>query len=184
VAILERALASPNDVSAAAFDPMRGALLRIEGFEASVAARVAGLLDALGRPESVRLDANASRRLWQSMGSADALAAWPVVWRISVPPADAPRVVAALAPERYLLDWAGGLVWAAFDGVDADRVRSAVREGHATLWKAPLAERRSAAVFHPQAPAAAEASRRLKAAFDPAARLNPGRFAAESAPRP
>jgi glycolate oxidase FAD binding subunit len=98
------------------------------------------------------------------------------VWRISVPPSDAPRVVEELDAERYLLDWGGGLIWAAFATVDAARVRSAVREGHATLWKAPLESRAATAVFQPLPAALAAATRRVKHAFDPADRLNPGRL--------
>jgi glycolate oxidase FAD binding subunit len=93
-----------------------------------------------------------------------------------VPPTDAPRVLAALAPERHLLDWGGGLIWAAFSSVDAARVRGALREGHATLFKAPREARAANAVFHPQPPALALASERVKHAFDPAGRLSPGRL--------
>jgi glycolate oxidase FAD binding subunit len=178
LAILERALASPNDVSAAAFEPARGAALRIEGFEASVAARVDGVLDALGRPDVESLAAPESRRFWAATGAAEGLRAWPFVWRLSVPPADAARVVAALAPEHYLLDWGGGLVWAAFTVLDAARVRGALHEGHATLWKAPAAQRRAVPVFHPQPAALVAAAQRVKAALDPAGRLSPGRFEA------
>ncbi|HEU4620431.1 MAG TPA: FAD-binding protein [Gammaproteobacteria bacterium] len=184
VAMLERALASPNDVSAAGYDPARGAALRIEGFDASVAARVAGVLDALGRPDAERLDGEDSRRFWHAHASAHALAAAPFVWRISVPPDDAPRVVAALEPERYLLDWAGGLVSAAFNSLDVQRVRGAIRDGHATLLKAPREARAAVDVFQPQRGAAALAAARIKAAFDPAGRLNPGRFGREPPPCP
>src|SRR5690606_13675471 len=51
VDVLARGLGSPHDVSAAAFAPNRGAALRIEGFGASVAARVRGLLEWLGRDD-------------------------------------------------------------------------------------------------------------------------------------
>jgi glycolate oxidase FAD binding subunit len=176
LAVLERALASPNDVSAAAFDPVRGAALRIEGFEASVRARIAGVLDAVGRPEVDLIEAAESRLFWGATGAAEALRPWPFVWRLSVPPADAARVVTALAPEQYLLDWGGGLVWAAFSSLDSDHVRAAVREGHATLWKASRAHRGTEPVFHPQPPALVEAAERIKAAFDPMGRLSPGRF--------
>jgi glycolate oxidase FAD binding subunit len=181
-AALSAALGSPHDVSAAAFDPDRGCLLRLEGFAASVDARAAALRATL-RGEVGSLDSSASRALWKDVGSAASLAAWPVVWRISVPPADAPRVVAALGADRHLLDWGGGLIWAAFAEADperlrsdAERVRSAVGAGHATLFKAPRAVRAAVAVFPPQPPALAEVARRLKLAFDPAGKLNPGKL--------
>ena len=99
-----------------------------------------------------------------------------MVWRLSVPPADAVRVVRALEPESYLLDWGGGLVWIGATSVDAMRVRGAVRDGHATLIKAPESARRGRAVFPPQPPAVAALAARVKAAFDPMNRLNPGRM--------
>ena len=85
-------------------------------------------------------------------------------------------MLAALAPERYLLDWGGGLISAAFSTVDAARVRGVLREGHATLFKAPREARAANAVFQPQPAALAAASRRVKHAFDPGGRLSPGRF--------
>ncbi len=170
--VMSAALGSPHDVSAAAFDAERGCVLRLEGFAASVDAREAALARVAARRRGRRgayrrragtpargeiatLGADESRALWAAIGGAVVLAPWPVVWRISVPPTDAPRVLAALAPDRYLLDWGGGLIWAAFSSVDAARVRGALREGHATLFKAPRDARAANAVFHPQPPALA-----------------------------
>ena len=176
VAILRAALGSPYDVSAAGFDPARGTLLRIEGFAASVTARTDALCAELRVTPVEVVDGAASRLLWHAHASLGALAASPVVWRISVPPADAPAVLERLKPDRYLLDWGGGLISAAFQAVDAARVRAAFGAGHATLLKAPAAERAVTAVFQPQPPVAAAAAARLKAAFDPRGVLNPGRM--------
>lgn len=176
IGVLGAALGSPYDVSAAAFDHERGCLLRLEGFAVSVAARAAGLVRSLRLADVTALDAAESRTLWADVGGAAALAPWPVVWRISVPPTDAPRLLAALAPEHLLLDWGGGLIWAGFADADSARVRGALREGHATLFKAPRAARASQPVFQPQPPALAAATRRVKHAFDPDERLNPGRL--------
>lgn len=174
VATLSRALGSPHEVSSAAFDPWRGTALRLEGIAASVEARRSALLDELGNPELEQLDAEASRAYWQQTGAGRALADWRIVWRISVPPSDAPRVVEAIAPERYLLDWGGGLIWAAFDKVDSQRVRGSLREGHAMLIKAPTDSRTCRQ--HPPSAALAQVIDRVKAAFDPDRRLNPGRM--------
>jgi glycolate oxidase FAD binding subunit len=174
VETLSAALGSPHEVSSAAFDPWRGSALRLEGIAASVAARRSALLQDLGDPEVEQLEAGASRTFWQHAAGAAALAEWPVVWRISVPPSDAPRVVAAIGSERYLLDWGGGLIWAAFDTVDASRVRGALRDGHAMLVKAPAAAR--ACRQHPPSAAMRDVLERVRAAFDPDGRLNPGRM--------
>ena len=176
VAILSAALGSPHDVSAAGFDPARGSLLRIEGFAAAVAARTDALCAELRAMPVEVVDGAASRQLWHAHASGVALAASPVVWRISVPPADAPAVLEQLRPQRYLLDWGGGLIFAAFAAVDAARVRAAFGAGHATLIKAPVADRAASAVFQPQPPVAAAVAARLKTAFDPRGVLNPGRM--------
>ena len=122
------------------------------------------------------VDGPSSRQLWHAHASAVTLTAIPVVWRISVPPADAPAVLERLRPLRYLLDWGGGLIWAGFETLDAAHVRGAFAAGHATLIKAPVAERAASAVFQPQPRVAAAAAARLKAAFDPRGILNPGRM--------
>ena len=93
-----------------------------------------------------------------------------------MPPADALRVLERLEPDRYLLDWGGGLILAAYAAVDAPRVRNALTSGHATLLKAPAAARAATAVFQPQPPAVAAAAARLRSAFDPRGLLNPGRM--------
>jgi glycolate oxidase FAD binding subunit len=176
LALVGAALRSAHDVSAAGVDPERGALLRLEGFAASVDARMRALCDELRCTADTVLDGVASRDCWHALASGAALAASPVVWRISVPPADAPRVLDTLAPDGYLLDWGGGLILAAYGQVDAARVRGALPSGHATLLKAPAAARAATPVFQPQAPAVAAAAARLRNAFDPRGILNPGRM--------
>lgn len=176
VTLCSQALGSTFEVSAAAFLPARGVALRLEGIEASVQSRVAGLLGALGRSPHTAFEGAESRAFWSETGAATALARFPVIWRLAVPPREAPRVIAAIEPQQFQLDWGGGLIWLGAQQVEATRVRSALRGGHATLIKAPEAQRRTVGVFEPQLPAIAAIAARFKAAFDPDHRLNPGRM--------
>ncbi|HTX24016.1 MAG TPA: FAD-binding protein [Steroidobacteraceae bacterium] len=173
---MANALGSACDVSAAAFVPRRGVALRLEGFLPSVSARGAALLERLAPAESVWLEGEASRGFWRAVGAAQPLGAHPIIWRLSVPPGDAPDIIERLAPADYLLDWGGGRIWIGAAHAEAERVRGALRAGHALLFKAPRAVRASTAVFQPLSGPLAALTARVKAAFDPAARLNPGRM--------
>jgi glycolate oxidase FAD binding subunit len=187
---MSRAMNAPAEVSAAAHLPpfasrcpplgaeMSVTALRLDGFEASVAARAEALSAALrefGRVE--RLDAHHSREFWVSVREVECFAADPrPLWRLSVPPASGWRVAEALAGD-LLYDWAGGLVWLLPEPTAAPAlVRDAARAlgGHATLFRGdgPAFERL-------QGPLDA-VSRRVKAAFDPNGVLNPGRLAGEA----
>ncbi|MGH8149892.1 MAG: 2-hydroxy-acid oxidase, partial [Steroidobacteraceae bacterium] len=179
---MSAALGSSAEVSAAAFRPRAAVALRLEGFRVSVEARARSLLAELGgleglaAPEASWLEDAESAQLWQAFGAVHALADSPVVWRLSVPPSAAARVIERLAPEDYLLDWGGGLIWIGARDADAGRVRGAIESGHATLVKAPAEVRAACSVFQPPPAPLAEALGRLKAAFDPDGRLNPGRM--------
>lgn len=109
------------------------------------------------------------------------------VWRISTAPTNGPKVVAALG--RYMecnafYDWSGGLVWveasATADAGAAD-VRRVVAHfgGHATLIRADENVRAGVEVFQPLEPGVLALTKRLKATFDPAGVLNPGRMSTE-----
>ncbi|MGE0253712.1 MAG: glycolate oxidase subunit GlcE [Alphaproteobacteria bacterium] len=204
VAVLTAGLGSSHDVSGAAYLPApvarrsrvaavagagRGlAALRLEGFAASVAARVAALTTALApRGEVVALDDGASRALWDEIRDAAYFAGGAApLWRVSVAPqagAGVADAVTRAAGGEALLDWGGGLVWLALpDAPDAHAttVRGAVAAaggGHATLLRAADAVRAAVPVFEPQPAGLAALSRRVKAQFDPQGILNPGRMA-------
>ena len=176
VARCSAALGSMFDVSSAAFVPSHGVALRLEGLTTSVESRAADLLTALGGSPHAVLDAAASCQFWQQVGAAAALASFPVIWRLSVAPLQAARILAEIEAEDFLLDWGGGLIWIGARELEAQRVRGALRGGHATLIKASDTQRRACASFEPQAPAIADIAARFKAAFDPDNRLNPGRM--------
>jgi glycolate oxidase FAD binding subunit len=93
-------------------------------------------------------------------------------------------VVAALSAYmdcRAFYDWSGGLVWAEVlpttDAGAADVRRViATHGGHATLVRAEPHVRAAVEVFQPLEAGLEKLSRRLKASFDPAGILNPGRM--------
>ncbi|HXF78664.1 MAG TPA: glycolate oxidase subunit GlcE [Usitatibacter sp.] len=100
----------------------------------------------------------------------DFFQASPRLWRVAVSQTAAPLGIAG----AQLVEWGGGLRWIAGD-VDAQQVRPAAERagGHATMFRGG---RGAVPVFHPLKPAVAKIHRRLKAAFDPAGILNPGRM--------
>jgi glycolate oxidase FAD binding subunit len=187
------ALASPFEATGAAHLPAgldgEGArtLVRIEGFEASVDYRF-GELRRLLRPfgPAELLGDDAAADLWRAVRDAAFLAEprAEAVWRVSTAPTRGPAVAAAIArarPSRWFFDWGGGLLWLATDAsgdAGAAAVRAAVREagGHATLVRAPAEVRAAVDVFQPQSAAVMRVTAGIKAAFDPAGVLNPGRM--------
>jgi glycolate oxidase FAD binding subunit len=107
------------------------------------------------------------------------------VWRVSTAPTKGPeltRTIAdALPDSRWFYDWTGGLIWLATDAAGdagAALIRAAVAEagGHATLIRAPAEVRAVVDVFQPLAPPLMRLTSGVKAAFDPAGVLNPGRM--------
>ncbi|MEI9985308.1 MAG: hypothetical protein WDN69_20200 [Aliidongia sp.] len=120
---------------------------------------------------------------WREIGNAEPLAAETkrLVWKISVPPAAGPAVLAAFPEGEGFLDWGGGLVWLALPespDAGAQKIRSAVGKqgGHATLIRAPAAIRASVDVFEPQTGPLGALAGRVKHSFDPETIFNPGRL--------
>lgn len=183
VKVMSLALQSQAEVSSAAHVPGTGTGLRLEGISASVAARLALLRTHF--PKADVLADDQSRKFWESMRNVQALAHLGdhAIWRISVPPMDAPRLLAAMGEKldiTFTMDWAGGLIWLATpagDDCGAAIIRAAITSGHATLIRAPEALRPASAAFQPQPNALRLLSARVKQAFDPDNRLNPGRMA-------
>lgn len=160
--------------------------LRIENFSKSVAYRGARLKDhfkAYG--EIHELDRENSLAFWGELRQLSVLQASDApVWRISTSPTAGPKVVAAITAYmdcRAFYDWSGGLVWAEVlsttDAGAADIRRViATHGGHATLIRAEPEVRAAVEVFQPLEAGVERISRKLKAAFDPAGVLNPGRM--------
>jgi glycolate oxidase FAD binding subunit len=188
VAELSTALGSPFGITGAAH---HGAgteacsLIRIEGLEGSVAYRSEQLLSRLGSGWEI-IAGPASAELWCGVRNVTALSGQEgAVWRLSVKPADGPRISAALLTEDLghtaLFDWGGGLVWLLTDeegdaGAGLIRHQISSLGGHATLVRAGAVIRAAVDVFEPEAAPIAAISAGLRAKFDPAGILNPGRM--------
>jgi glycolate oxidase FAD binding subunit len=162
-------------------------MVRIEGFADSVRHRLDSLKEALrdfGIPE--RLEGELSAGSWRALRDLAGLAAPSdaVVWRVSVKPSDAPHVAAAVRTAldcRIVYDWGGGLLSIACQApaeTGATPIRTAVASvgGHATIWRAPDDVRLATDVFDRPTEPVMALTRKLKAAFDPAGILDPGRL--------
>jgi glycolate oxidase FAD binding subunit len=91
------------------------------------------------------------------------------LWRVAVPS------TSISLGEGMLIEWSGALRWIR-SGDASIRDRARVAGGHATLFRAAD---KSAGCFTPLEPVVLRLHRQLKAAFDPAGILNPGRMYAE-----
>jgi glycolate oxidase FAD binding subunit len=201
---LTRALASPHEVSGAAYlpaslaatpisslGPYSMAALRLEGPPLSVAFRRERLLAELASDcEAVVLEPEPSAEFWRSIRDVAPLfrPVDRVVWRVSAAPTHGAELGERIARELdagWYLDWGGGLLWVAVAGTEdggAAVIRGAIRgpdgrgTGHATLVRGSSAVRRAVPVFEPQAPPLAALAARVKLSFDPHRILNPGRM--------
>ena len=88
------------------------------------------------------------------------------LWRLSVPSTSPPLGL----PGDTLIEWGGGVRWSR---AAQSRERARKAAGHATLFRSQGAREN---VFAPLDPVLMQLHRRLKAAFDPAGILNPGRL--------
>lgn len=186
---MARAMGSHAEIAAAAHMMADGdrpamTLLRLQGFAPSVEARCAILPAILRDHGAVRaLPERDAEALWSAVRFVRPMADAPLLWRISLPPSRAPGLAEAFAARgaRWLLDWAGGLVWLAHDGDAADVRRAAeVAGGHATLVRAPDDIRSAVPFQHPRAPGVAAIEARVRRAFDPAGVFETGRFLDET----
>jgi glycolate oxidase FAD binding subunit len=188
---LPTALAGRSAVSYVAGSGRSATLLRVEGPGPSVEHRCAALRGELAGFGAIEeLHSANSALIWREVADVALLrdGSERVIWRLSLPPASAPALIAALARQidaRHFFDWGGGLVWLAVaaDGQGGDdggaaAIRAALAGcgGHATLIRGGAALRSVVPVFEPQGGALAALSARVKESFDPRRILNPGRM--------
>lgn len=161
--------------------------IRVEGPKISVRHRIEALRGLIG--EGRRTEELHSRRsltLWREIRDCGPLLepASAHIWRVSVASTAAAALVAEVRPDAHFFDWAGGLIWFAFNApetkaaLQAAVLHQAVGRigGHATLVRAPLEARSALNVFQPQEPGLAALTARVKESFDPLRILNPGRM--------
>lgn len=182
VEMMSRVLGSPVDLSAAAHTPSWRdtpvTAFRLDGFPPSVAARANTLTTLVGAAHSIEpLDDDAGDALWKDIRNATVLTNDAPLWRIVIAPGKAPAFVAALTGAEWLMDWAGGLVWAA-TAEDPETLRAAAvaAGGHATLIRADAAMRSAVPAFQPQASGVEALETQIRRAFDPAGVFETGRF--------
>jgi glycolate oxidase FAD binding subunit len=193
VAALSAGLGSPFEVNGAAHLPAGilgdrpRTLMRIEGFATSVAYRLGELKRLLRRSGAAEVvEGEEAAALWRAIRNVDPFAEprESAVWRISTAPTHGPDLTAHVSRSldaRWYYDWGGGLVWlacAASGDAGAAAIRAAVRQtgGHATLVRAPAEVRASVPVFQPMSEPLQRLTAGIKASFDPAGILNPGRM--------
>jgi glycolate oxidase FAD binding subunit len=159
--------------------------IRIENFAKSVTYRKGRLMDLLKAYGPITDLEDDARRLWSELRRLSVLRGGDgPVWRISTAPTAGPKIVAAISSFmdcHAFYDWSGGLLWAEVlstaDAGAADMRRViAAHGGHATLIRAEPSVRAAVDAFQPLEAGLDRLSRRLKAAFDPAGILNPGRM--------
>lgn len=102
---LSDALGGPFDVSAAAWTPENGTLIRLEGLSASVASRAAELTTRLSRFGTVtQIKDHSWLQSCPNIHDPDG-----DIWRIICRPSEAPALLARL-PQPLSLDWGGALI--------------------------------------------------------------------------
>ena len=180
---LTKGLSSPFEVTGAAHIPndQSKTYLRIEGFADQVSYRADQISQLVGG-DCERVEGDAHEAIWQGLRNVTPFAEdQRPIWRIHLAPSAVEALTRRISERfssRFILDWGGGLIWAATDA-DAPFVFDAVSSagGHATLIKGPATlrdEARQAKTKHPRIAAIETA---LRSTFDPQHILNPGRLA-------
>lgn len=176
------AMRSPYEITGAAHghyieSDVATTLLRVEGFDASVAYRIAALKEVIGSfgAELSVADAPTSAQIWQDVRDVTVMAdVTEDVWRVSCKPSQAAELAQRSCAVSRAFDWSGGLIWfATSPGTDL-RAGLGVFDGHARLVRASEDTRRRFPMFQPQSPGVERLSEGLRARFDPRGILNKG----------
>jgi len=165
--------------------PQARSLIRLEGAASAVAQQTASLKDEIGGDDGSyqieTVDAGDSGRIWNEVRerplSVDEDAER---WRFAIPPASANHLIEeleSLGLQRYLVDWAGGLVWATLSSPSSnpEQLHALACDHGGTAWRfARGPDDANDHAFTPLEPALERLNRTLKSTMDPRGRLNPG----------
>jgi glycolate oxidase FAD binding subunit len=182
--LMLQAMASKAYVAAAAHVPADGnaeaiTALRLEGVDPSIRARIEMLGSVLGDyTPGDALDEIGADAFWGQFRTLKPLSDTQPLWRVNVPASSWVAVTEALAAfdTRWMIDWAGNLIWLTTDAPGAlVREAAAGVEGHAMLMRGSPPDG-PVPTFHPQTPALAKLESRLRRAFDPNGVFETGRF--------
>ncbi|MBV1930677.1 MAG: glycolate oxidase subunit GlcE [Porticoccaceae bacterium] len=198
-AYLPQTLTSRSAVSYLSSSGSSVTAIRLEGPAPSVKYRLEALKTLFGidAPPLEELHGKNSSTFWCEIGNLSLLKPNPQdqignplnhIWRLSLPPATGWQVLSELSKlgiSDWFLDQAGGAAWLACPKtINAGQIRDSLiaQGGHATLWSegqslASANTRDNAIeVFQAQPEPLAALTRLVKASFDPAGILNPGRM--------
>jgi glycolate oxidase FAD binding subunit len=169
LALLRQVWSSPLESTGLGFRNC-SAFIRLEGSRAALNEKVALLRNIVDR----ELDESAGgnevlREIASGYRKADSGGA---LWRVHLPPASTDDIVAALQPKAWSADWAGALLWLAFN--EAIDLRAKIQRFAARAIR--MRGDNSIPPFAPELPVRAALTRRIKAAFDPLHLFNPGRM--------
>lgn len=182
---MSQAMGRATEVAAAAYlQENAGApsmtVFRLQGFAPSVIARCTQLPDILRDHGVAALLAEPEAdAVWDAIRTVAPLAGAPTLWRINVPPSQASTIIDRFAARgaRWVLDWAGGLIWLAVEGQAAEiRTAAEAAGGHAMLIRASPDFRAVIPMQHPRTNGVAAIEQRVRRAFDPAGIFESGRF--------
>jgi glycolate oxidase FAD binding subunit len=173
LALLRRVWSSPLESTGLAYRSKDDvALIRLDGEAEALAGKIAWLKAMPGAKPAEEIE-DGDRSFRALADGTGFITTKSNIWRVSLPPANAAALIAALAPRDWYADLAGGVLWIATDGLDLHG--AAARHGsNAVLVRA--GEESSISPFAPEPPERAALTRAVKAAFDPLGLFNPGRM--------
>ncbi len=155
-------------------------IIRVEGTAAAVAEKLDFLKLHFRDCECLVAGQTETESFFRSIGDGAMFGTESDLWRLCVPPNSAADAAAQAGASLWYADWGGGLLWlqmpATAESGQALRRIATKLGGHATLFRATAAARRSIGVFGPESPLRAKLTRTLKQAFDPKGVLNPGKM--------